>query len=102
MKRAVETHTITWRDRVVRIRYEACWLGTTGPFSRAHLEVRLVSPKGEILPITETGYRSHFAEAAVIDEAGGPVAFVRAWLDRAAQFPDWKEREVASRQMTLF
>lgn len=41
MKRSIRTDTITWQGRAIEIRYEACWLGTTGPFSTAHLEVRL-------------------------------------------------------------
>jgi hypothetical protein len=52
--------------------------------------------------VTETGYRSHFVNRAVIEDAGGPVAYATAWLDDAARSPDWKEREQASRQMALF
>jgi orotate phosphoribosyltransferase len=54
------------------------------------------------LPITETGYLSHFVAADAIDEAGGPVAYVVAWLDRAAQDKEWKSRIEAQRQLSLF
>lgn len=31
-------------------------------------------------PISETGYRSHFVHPQHIEEEGGPVAHVQAWL----------------------
>jgi hypothetical protein len=52
--------------------------------------------------MTETGYRSHFSGAPLIDEEGGPVAFVRIWLDKAASTPEWKAKEAAARQFSLF
>ncbi|WP_457663196.1 hypothetical protein [Sinorhizobium medicae] len=100
MTRSIETCCLTWRNLVIEISYEECWLGTDGPFSTAHLEVR--SAARTPLPITETGYRSHFTSASEIEEAGGPVAFVQAWLDRAAQSTAWKTHEETARQMTLF
>lgn len=102
MTRAVETHMIVWRGITIEIRYEERWLGSDGPFSTAHLEVRARAPERTVLPITETGYRSHFTPAEIIAEAGGPVAFVEAWLDTEAQCRTWKEREERARQMTLF
>ncbi|GEC36479.1 hypothetical protein JOH52_000818 [Sinorhizobium meliloti] len=102
MKRSIETHTIVWRGLTIEVRYEAQWLGTDGPFSTAHLEVDVKWPERRPLPFTETGYRSHFTPASEIDDAGGPVAFVEAWLEKAAQSTQWKKREEAARQMTLF
>jgi hypothetical protein len=52
--------------------------------------------------MTETGYRSHFCGTPLIDDEGGPVAFVRAWLDHAADTPEWKAKEAAARQFSLF
>jgi hypothetical protein len=48
----------------------------------AHLEIRSV--RKEPLPITETGYRSHFVATDFIEEYGGPAEYVRCWLDYAA------------------
>lgn len=99
MTRSIETHTIAWRGIRIEIRYEARWLG--GDVA-AHLEVGVCAPEGAAIPITETGYRSHFANPGDIEDAGGPVAFVTAWLDEAAQSKGWKEKEEASRQYALF
>lgn len=57
---------------------------------------------GAPLPMTETGYRSHFLPAAAVVEASAPVAYVRAWLDHEARSPAWRQRADAARQMTLF
>jgi hypothetical protein len=31
--------------------------------------------------MSETGYRSHFCSRELVEDAGGPVAFVTAWLE---------------------
>lgn len=102
MTRAIKSFTITWQGIVIDIHYESRWMGRTTSFSSAHLVVQARAPEQAPLPITETGYRSHFTSAATIEEAGGPVAFVLAWLEREGQSPTWKMREEASRQMSLF
>ena len=65
-----------------------------------HIELRV--PDGHILPVTETGYRSHFLLSGIAKEYGGVPAFVSAWLDHEAKSPEWKARKDASRQMSLF
>lgn len=54
------------------------------------------------LPITETGYRSHFLTPQEVERAGGPVALVVAWLNEAARNKGWKEAEEKARQLNLF
>ena len=102
MTRSIETHTIVWRGITIEVRYEASWLGSKGKFSTSHLEVDVRAPECAEIPITETGYRSHFANPGTIEDAGGPVAFVTAWLNEAAQSKGWKDKEDASRQYALF
>jgi hypothetical protein len=65
-----------------------------------HIELRVED--GRIIPVTETGFRSHFLPAGIVDEYGGPDGFVRAWLDHEAENADWKKREEAARQMSFF
>jgi hypothetical protein len=68
----------------------------------AHLEVRSLYPTDAPLPITETGYRSHFIAASAIAAAGGPVAYVDMWLTVDSDAPVWREREQSARQLALF
>ncbi|MBS0473096.1 MAG: hypothetical protein JSR60_18645 [Proteobacteria bacterium] len=51
-----------------------------------HLSIHVLEPSTLKLPITETGYRSHFLSEA--EELGGPLAYVRAWLDAEAAAPE--------------
>jgi len=68
----------------------------------AHLECRTISPEKARLPITETGYRSHFTPAAIIEDGGGPVAFVQKWLDSEVQSPEWQDYLEEQKQPSLF
>ena len=101
--RNIEHHTFDWRGITVTVTYEALWLGSCGgKYDAAHIAVESVKPERAQLPITETGYRSHFTTIEKVDEWGGPVAFVVAWLDDEAKSPVWKKHEQLSRQLTLF
>mgnify|MGYP001306606190 CR=1 FL=1 len=102
MTRSIETHIIDWRGIRIEISYEECWLGSHSPFSTAHLQLSSVAPAKAPLPMTETGYRSHFIAAEAVAEAGGPVAYVLAWLEYEGSKKVWKEKEAAARQLTLF
>lgn len=102
MTRAPEIHHIEWRGLTIEIAFEADWLGLSRHRRVCHFDIRTLVPERAPLPFTETGYRSHFDDPAAIEVAGGPVAFVLAWLDHAARDPAWKEREAAGRQLSLF
>ena len=54
------------------------------------------------LPVTETGYRSHFLHEAQIEPHGSALTYVQAWLDHEAQSPAWRAHELASQQLSLF
>jgi hypothetical protein len=97
--RSTQTFTARWADIELLISFERNWLG--GDFV-SHLQITSAGRHRTELPITETGYLSHFCSAAVIDDAGGPVAYVLGWLDQAATSPRWKAGEVSRRQMSLF
>lgn len=69
----------------------------------AHLEIRSIAPEGAPLPITSTGYRSHFHQPGTIEGHGGDVvAQVTAWLDEEAADREWQRYVEASRQGELF
>ena len=69
----------------------------------AHLEVRSIAPDHAPLPISETGYRSHFHPVGTVEAHGGDViAQVVAWLHEEAAKPAWQRRLAASRQGELF
>lgn len=96
-----EEHSTIWEGIALRITWSPCWfVSKRVDYSIAHLEVRSVT--GEPLPISETGYRSHFLPREAVEEYGGPVEYVKAWLDHAAGKPAWKKYVEERRQLCMF
>lgn len=102
--RHYEHHEIVWNGVTIAISYEPRWLSLDDGYGldTAHLEIEAIAPARAPLPITETGYRSHFTTAHAVAAMGGPVALVRTWLDEEAASPAWRRQEAAARQLTLF
>lgn len=101
--RIIIATTLDWQGITLEITYEPDWLNMGERYpngGHAHLEVR--SPERTPLPITETGYRSHFLNAEEVDQAGGPAAYVEAWLNYMAQSREWQDYRDSSRQLSLF
>lgn len=100
-----QTSAFEWNGIRIEVRYCPNWLGF---YERlyghplAHLEIESVEPERVPLPLTETGYRSHFTRPDIIDDAGGPAAFVRAWLDDNAKDPRWIAWQEERNQLSLF
>ncbi|ATG41934.1 hypothetical protein [Phaeobacter piscinae] len=90
-------HRLIWQDYVIDIRHVSAWHNC--PID--HLEIKTASPKGAALPITETGYRSHFLWESNIIDAGGATAYVEAWFEEASQTHEWKAHVEVSRQGVL-
>ena len=103
MNRHIEIFRIDWNDISIEIRWEPNWLNlTSSGYDTAHLEIESIAPERTPLPITETGFRSHFTSQETVAAYGGPVAFVEAWLETESQAPDWRTREQERRQYSLF
>ncbi len=101
--RTIEVDVLLWQGVTIEVSYEADWLSLKRlPDRTVHLSITAIMPKRAPLPFTETGYRSHFVHRDDVAEAGGPAAYVSAWLDDAARSPEWLEHERTSRQLSLF
>jgi hypothetical protein len=90
------THHITWRGMAITIRHATGW-----PIA-AYDHIQVISENNQPLPITETGYRSHFIPSSLVAEHGNAIAFVTAWLDHVAKTDEWQQSEEHARQLTLF
>jgi hypothetical protein len=91
-----------WNGIEIEIRWIADYVSFDDGQSMAHLEVESVKPARAPLPITETGYRSHFINRSNVDHMGGPEAYVEAWIDEMSRTHAWREIASASRQLALF
>lgn len=92
-----QTFTLMWHDGISEIEI----LITLKPDyfkDMAHLEIRSIAPERAPLPITETGYRSHFIHTADMElSAFDPVAEVENWIEQEASSPKWKKDVLANR-----
>lgn len=95
-----ETHEFTWHSGHLAIRIEV--VHTPEWCIMEHLGITSLEPPRAVLPITGTGYLSHFVPQGTIAQHGGPVAYVRRMLDEAASLPEWRKHLADSRQGSLF
>ena len=90
-----ETYRFIWRNIEIEAAYDPIAFGG----SIAHLEVRSLKPDCAPLPITETGYRSHFHQVGEMKKfEKGVVECVKDWLDAEANSRAWREYIEVSRQ----
>ncbi|MCJ1903355.1 hypothetical protein MR829_23860, partial [Paracoccus versutus] len=74
----MEKHTIVWRGVQIEITFTPEAFGMVD-----HIELRTEGKAP--LPVTETGYRSHFTHKGTVTEYGGAVAFTSARRSRSAR-----------------
>lgn len=84
----MEQHQITWRSVEIEITYTPEKFGMVD-----HIELN-TKDKAK-LPVTETGYRSHFMDKGTVVQHGGAVAFVTAWLDHEAERQKWHNDQLS-------
>lgn len=97
-----QTYQAEWQGIALEIRHSSRWLCSHGEMVTQHIEIR---SEGKVaLPVTETGYRSHFMNGAdaLAEFNNDPVAFVLFWLDEAANDKAWLAKVEAARQYSLF
>ena len=70
---------LVWRGVEIEVRHVANWLNT----GLDHIEIEAMPRTA--LPITETGYRSHFVDPGDLTDYADVADFLRFWLDSAAE-----------------
>ena len=104
MSTAPENSYLDWQGVRLEIRYVADYSPVYRArfgYALAHLDLRAIEPAQAPLPVTETGYRSLFTRADLVDAEGGPSGFVQAWLDHEALSPSWIASRASHRQLSL-
>lgn len=86
---------VTWRGIELVIEHTPNWA-----VSFDHIAITTIDKA--ILPITETGYKSHFLPLDQIAKYGDAVAYVLAWLEHEGESEAWKKHEAKIAQMELF
>ena len=97
-----ETNLI-WQGIKLIIRYNPNHCNSidpNNPFRVVHLEI--ISENRVPIPITETGYRSHFTHAEEIEAYENPNNFVKEWLTAMAKSKEWQTYWKKRNQLRLF
>lgn len=89
---------LVWREVTCRVRHTPNYLSK----GWSHIELIVHRPKNAPLPITNTGYLSHFLDENLLKRAGGPVQFFLDWIEREAHSKQWAATEFKWRQGDLF
>jgi len=84
----MEKYNIIWRSIPIEIAYTPEKFGMVD-----HIELRTENKTP--LPVTETGYRSHFMNKGTVAHHGGAVAFVTVWLDHEAEQMKWSNAQLS-------
>ena len=94
----------TWKGLKLKIAYAEQWVTSV---EVSHLAI--TSENKEIMPISKTGYKSHFTNKVTVDSFGGPVKMVHAWFDEKSKSKEWQtyqnqeqEKLKNKQQLSLF
>ncbi|HYN19985.1 MAG TPA: hypothetical protein VE078_03420 [Thermoanaerobaculia bacterium] len=96
-EREVNGRKFHWRGVQIELHYRP-----DGVLRCAHLELRVIAPEGAPIPTTQTGYCSRYVHTYPVQQAGGPVAYVRELLDREARNKAYLRALHVWRQLDLF
>ena len=103
MKNHPEIFHLDWQGIAIEISFTADWSNAFREvygYSLTHTEIR--AENKQRLPITETGYKSAFLPTSTIEEQGGPLGYVEAWLNAEADSQEWTNYCEEQRQGSLF
>ena len=97
-KRVQTTTRGTWQHVTFRVRHTPDYIlkGTD------HIELIVIAPKREPLPITGTGYLSHFVIDSRVPNAKAGLAFFLEWINQEAKTKRWQKLDCKRRQLDLF
>jgi len=94
--------SIDWQGIEIQLTYWPRWSHLEAGELVSLVQIQSINPNRARLPITETGYLSHFfyTEKALPNEEIREL--VIDWLDEEAESKAWKDRLREGKQFTLF
>lgn len=91
------THWFRWRHVTCKVVERPQYMGDCDTL----LELHIIAARHIPVPITSTGFLAHFMATAALNNAGGPVAFFKDWMDREAKDKRYQKAEFLWRQGDL-
>lgn len=89
--------TLTVEGQEMRVSYTPNW--STGEFAYGHFEFESPFDPPRRIPVSETGYLSHFAPMGDIRTADSPLDYARAYVETVLCLG---QKKADGRQMSLF
>ena len=99
-----KTFTIKWRDYLIEVSFRRDPYNLVKIYDKRldHIGIKCLEPDCHPLPVTSTGYRSHFIREDDIEQYESVEDFVIQWLDHEAKKAEWAKMEIKARQGNLF
>ncbi len=97
-----EIHQIVWQGISITVRHNPNWghgYKEIQGFCMTHTEI--IRDDRKQLPMTNTGYRSHFMDEREFEYYDDVIDFVIQWLDHDAQSKAWKVYVADQNQLKL-
>lgn len=94
LSRTITSSILEWRGILISITFEKQRFVD-------HIQVETLEPSRAPLPITATGYRSHFIAKHAIEDGAAAADYVETWLNHEARHRGWVEQEASIRQYAL-
>ena len=97
---AYQTYKLTWQGINIEARYDPEYCKDVV----AHLELESINPPRAQLPMTQTGYRSHFHPIGMIEAkyGGDIIAVVTNWLKNKTKPETWRAQIDNAKQQKHF
>jgi hypothetical protein len=93
--------TLTVEGQPMIVEYTPNWMGSE--FATGHFEFRSPLKPARRIPVSETGYRSHFADVDTIEAADSPQEYARLYaLNIIRRVPPERVCAVENAQPSLF
>jgi len=102
-QKGYQTLTMIWRTVAITVEHDENWSKAYQDTYGSQLtHTNIIRDDGLPLPITETGYRSHFTDIKNLENYDGILDYVKQWLDYESQTKSWKAKEADMNQLKLF
>jgi hypothetical protein len=94
-KKRFVTFTLTVEAQEMIVQYQADWMPDTG-----HFEFRSPHEPARRIPVSETGYRSHFAPTEDVEASASPQDYARNFV--LSQIRSYANAKIDRNQLPLF
>ena len=99
----IQIFKIVWQGIPITIKFNPCWSKVYDDIQGSKMtHTEVIRDDRKELPITGSGYRSHFMDERDFADYSDITTYVLEWLDHEAQSKNWKNYVADQNQLKLF